>query len=264
MHATWNAIVKGSGDTLMTTIAVAGGAMVVAAAALPFLPLPARESWPFLAASTLLQIAYYGLVARTYHIADMGMAYPLMRGSAPMLVALFSAFFLGEMLPTLAWAGLAVLCAGIFAMAGASGRGAGRKGMGLALLNACAIAGYTLVDGAGVRVSGSPAAYILWITLLPGLLLSGWAMLWRRQAFRAYLARRWHLGLLGGAGAVLSYGLALWAMTRAPVAIVAALRETSILFGALIAMVILKEKLGMARLVPIGLIAAGAMLLRLT
>ena len=174
LHATWNALVKGGDDKILTTILVAGSGAFIAILFLPFLPAPAEPSWPFLAASTVLQIIYYVLIAQTYRIADMGEAYPLMRGTAPLLVAVVSVTFLDEPFAPLAWLGVLTICAGILGMA--VGRRAGRgKGVSLALLNAVVIACYTLIDGAGVRRSGAPAAYTLWIFLLTGAPLVLWA-----------------------------------------------------------------------------------------
>ncbi len=264
LHAMWNAVVKGGSDTLLTTVLVAASAALLAVAALPLLPAPAPASWPFIAVSALFQIVYFILVAATYRVADMSQTYPLMRGSAPLLVALASTAWIGEPLSTSAWIGVAVICAGIFGMAADGRRGGNRMGLLLALLNAVVIAGYTMIDGLGVRRSGAPAAYTLWIFLLTGLPLLGWALLARRRTLADYAVRNWHLGLIGGVGTLASYGLALWAMTMAPVAVVAALRETSILFGTAIAGLLLKERLSAARIAAACVIAAGAAILRMT
>lgn len=263
LHAAWNAIVKGGGDTLLTTVLVTGAAALLAIVSLPFLASPARESWPFIAASALFQIVYFVLVARAYRVADMSLTYPLMRGTAPLLVALASVMWLSEPLSAYAWLGLGVICGGILSMAGAIPRGANKAGVVLALGNAIVIAGYTLIDGVGVRKSGAPAAYTLWIFLLSGSTLVAWALTSRREYFGSYMDRNWHLGLIGGAGTIGSYGLALWAMTVAPVAVVAALRETSILFGTAISALVLHERVGRARIAGVCIIAAGAILLRL-
>jgi drug/metabolite transporter (DMT)-like permease len=263
LHAMWNAVVKGSSDTLLTTVLVTGSAALIALAALPLLPAPAAESWPFIAASAVFQIVYFALVAATYRIADMSQTYPLMRGTAPLLVALASVAWLGEPLTLPAWIGVGVICAGILVMAADGRRGEDRTGMMLALLNAIVIAGYTVIDGIGVRQSGAPAAYTLWIFLLTGLPLLAWAMLARRRAFAGYAARNWHLGLIGGIGTLASYGLALWAMTKAPIAVVAALRETSILFGAAISALVLKERVSPTRIAAVCVIAGGAAILRM-
>ncbi len=262
LHATWNAIVKAGDDKLLTTIMVASAAAVLSAALLPFLRLPASASWPFAIASAVVQIAYFLLVARTYQIADMSQAYPLMRGTAPLIVALVSVFTVGDALSPIGWAGVIGICLGIFSIA-LGGRLQDRKGVYLALLNALVIASYTLIDGIGVRRSGSPAAYTLWIFLLTGLPFAVWAMTARRSRFLAYMRRYWGRGIAAGIGATASYGAALWAMTLAPVAVVAALRETSILFGILIAGLVLKEPIGSRRIIAAGIIACGAALLRL-
>lgn len=138
----------------------------------------------------------------------------------------------------------------------------GKTGAALALLNAAVIASYTIIDGLGVRSSGSPEAYTLWIFLLTGVPLAVWALSARRETFRRYSISNWHFGLIGGAGTVASYGLALWAMTMAPVAAIAALRETSILFGAAISGLVLKERVGPPRVAAACIIAAGAAVLR--
>ncbi|MDQ7217563.1 DMT family transporter, partial [Enterobacter cloacae] len=162
----------------------------------------------------------------------------------------------------LAWAGIGVICLSILAMA-MNGRLQSRKGIWLALLNACFIAGYTLVDGTGVRLSDTALGYTLWTFFMNGFCLLCWAMVARRREASSYLRLHWKKGLLGGVGTMGSYGLALWAMTQAPLAVVAALRETSILFGALIAFVLLKEKVAGLRIAAALGIAAGAILLRL-
>ncbi len=263
LHAGWNAIVKSGGDTLLTTVLVTASAALLAIVSLPFLPSPAQESWPFIAASTVFQVGYFVLVARAYRVADLSLTYPLMRGTAPLLVALASVAWLAEPLSAHAWLGVGVICAGILSMAGVMKRGANRAGILVALSNAVVIAGYTLIDGTGVRRSNAPAAYTLWIFLLTGVALSAWALTARHKAFREYVRRNWRLGLIGGGGTIGSYGLALWAMTVAPVAVVAALRETSILFGTAISALVLHERVGRLRIIGVCIIAAGAIMLRL-
>ena len=262
LHATWNAVVKGGVDKLLTTCMIASAASFIALAAIPFLALPARESWPFIGASVVLQVLYFVLVASTYRVADMSQTYPIMRGTAPLLVALVSVLVLHEPLSALAWLGIGVICLGILSMAAAPSAGH-KKGLVLALINALVIAGYTLIDGLGVRKSGAPAAYTLWIFLLTGIPLAAWALAARRAAFCRYVAGNWRLGAVGGAGTVASYGLALWAMTHAPIATVSALRETSILFGVVISAWVLKEHLTRVRIIAACIIAVGAMVLRL-
>jgi drug/metabolite transporter (DMT)-like permease len=262
LHATWNAIVKSAGDKFLTTIMVTAAAGGLSAALLPFLTAPAPTSWPYAVASALFQITYFLLVARTYQIADMSQAYPLMRGTAPLLVALVAVFRMGDALSLVAWIGVVAICLGIFSIALGS-KLKDRKGVYLALLNALVIAGYTLIDGIGVRRSGAPAAYTLWVFLLTGVPLTLWVLTARRSVFVPYVSRYWRLGIAGGIGTTASYGLALWAMTVAPVAVVAALRETSILFGTVIAGLVLKEHIGLRRVISACIIACGAAILRL-
>jgi drug/metabolite transporter (DMT)-like permease len=262
LHATWNAVVKGGDNKLLTTCMIASIASLIASTVIPFLELPAKESWPFIGASVILQVVYFVLVASTYRIADMSQTYPIMRGTAPLLVATASVGLLSESLSSFAWLGIAIICIGVLSMAAAPSIGQ-RKGMLLALVNAAVIAGYTLIDGVGVRKSGAPAAYTLWIFLLTGLALAVWAFAVRRREFCRYLARHWRPGVIGGFGTVVSYGLALWAMTAAPIATVSALRETSILFGVVISALVLKERLTGRRIMAACIIASGAMVLRL-
>jgi drug/metabolite transporter (DMT)-like permease len=262
LHASWNAIVKAAGDKLLSTIMVTACAAALSAVLLPFLPTPAAASWAYAAASAVFQIVYFLLVARTYQVADMSQAYPLMRGTAPLIVAVVSVLRLGDVLTPIAWTGIVAICLGIFSIALGS-RVRNRRGIYLALLNALVIAGYTLIDGTGVRRSGAPAAYTLWVFLLTGIPLAVWATAAHRSVFTAYFVRYWRLGVAGGVGTTASYGLALWAMTVAPVAIVAALRETSILFGTLIAGFVLREHVGPRRLISACIIACGAVILRL-
>jgi drug/metabolite transporter (DMT)-like permease len=263
LHASWNAVVKGGRDKLLTTVLVASASGAIAALVLPFLAQPAPASWPYLAISAAIQVLYFALVAGAYGAADMSQTYPLMRGLAPVLVAAAGAAWLGERLSPAAWAGVALVASGVAGMAlGAPGRRS-RAGTLLALANAVVIATYTLIDGAGVRLSGAPVAYAMWLFLLAVPPLLGWALVARRAAFLRYARGNLRLGMVGGIGNMGSYGLALWAMTGAPVAVVAALRETSILFGMAIAGLVLGERVGRGRLAAAGLIVLGAVGLRL-
>jgi len=184
-----------------------------------------------------------------------------MRGTPPLLVALVSSLLLGVTISLPGWLGVALISAGLLSLTLRSSKGNGR-GVVFALVNALVIASYTLVDSFGVRASGSPIAYTMWIFVLTGVPLAAWALLGRRD-FLPYARGNWHLGLAGGLGTLISYGLVLWSMTMAPVALVAALRETSILFGTIIAVLVLKEKVTRTRLIAVLIIAAGAAALKL-
>lgn len=263
LHAAWNAAIKRAPDKLLASCAVTTGAAVLGACALPLLPAPAAASWPFLAASSLLQVAYYLLLARTYGETDISLAYPLMRGGAPVLVALVLALGGAEPLDPAQCLAIALVCAGGAVTCLGGGLRTARGAAAPALLTAAVIAAYTLVDGLGVRRSGAPAAYTAWLFLLTGL---GVPLACRARLggrLPGYLAARPLLALLGGAATGGSYGIALWAMTLAPVAVVAALRETSIVFAVAIAAWGLREHVGRARVAGAALIACGAAALRL-
>lgn len=259
LHAGWNAVIKGSHDTLLSTALVMGSAGLIALPLLPWLPLPAAASWPWLATSVLLQLGYYLLVARTYRVTDMGQSYPLMRGIAPIMVALLGAFGFGEPLHPLAWLGIGLVSSGILTMA----TGLPRKHLALPLFTACVIAGYTIVDARGARASGHAWSYALWLALLSGLPLLLWLAATRRAAFAAFLHGNLAKAAIGGVGTLGSYGIALWAMTRAPMAMVAALRELAIVFGLLFSVLLLGERVSTGRVLAAGLIVCGAITLRL-
>jgi drug/metabolite transporter (DMT)-like permease len=262
LHASWNAIVKSAPDKFLTTVMVTTMAAGLSAVLVPFLTEPALSSFPYAIASAFLQVIYFLLVARTYQVADMSQAYPLMRGTAPLIVAVVSTFQMDDALSHFAWMGVMAICVGIFIIA-LGGTLKDRKGIRLALLNAFVIAAYTLIDGIGVRKSGAPAAYTLWVFLLTGAPLALWVITARRSTFVPYVGHHWRLGIAGGIGTAASYGLALWAMTVAPIAVVAALRETSILFAILIAGFVLREPIGPRRVISACIIASGAAILRL-
>jgi len=240
-------------------------AACVAALALPFLPQPAPASWPFIGFTVLLQTLYYTLLVAAYRHGDMSHVYPIMRGAAPLMVAALSATLIGEAVSGARWLGIGLICGGVLGLAlhrpGHSMTQ--RTATAFALGNACVIASYTLLDGLGVRRSGAPAAYALWIFLLNGTEQLLLILIWRRRAFAGYVRGRWLQAVAGGASTVGSYGLTLWAMTVAPVALVAALRETSILFATVISALMLKERVTLQRLACIVLIIAGALALRL-
>jgi drug/metabolite transporter (DMT)-like permease len=263
VHAGWNVAVKRAGDPRTDTVAVFLGAGLVAAIVLPIIGLPAPASLPWLLAAVVLQIGYVLLLAGAYGVADIGVAYPLMRGAAPMIVAGVSAGVFGEALSATAWIGIAGVSLGILSLAFAARRSGAGRGAALALVNACFIAGYTLVDGYGVRLSGSAAAYTLSESLLTAVPFLVWVLAVDRGGMLARLRGRLGVMVGGGVATTTSYGLALWAMTLAPVATVAALRETSIVFALVLARFVLGERPGRARIGAAVLVALGAAVLRL-
>lgn len=263
LHAGWNTLVKGSDDKFASAIAISMAAALMAALLLPFTAQPAPESWPFIAISSGLQTLYYALVAAAYGRAEMSQAYPVMRGGAPLIVAGAMALFFAETMPPLGWAGVALISAGILALALTGRQGPQVSGLGFALVNAVVIAAYTINDGLGARLSGAPIGYTLWIAVATAPPILMLALCRRGPGIFAQILRRRRDGILGGAATTLSYGIALWAMTLAPIAMVAALRETSILFAIALSALILGERITPARIASVALLGLGAALLRL-
>jgi drug/metabolite transporter (DMT)-like permease len=263
LHALWNALLKSaSGEPMLDTALIVAGATIVCAPLVLVVPLPARAAWPFALASMLVHFAYYVTLAGAYRRGDLSFAYPLMRGVAPLLVTLAGVAVLGEHLRPNALTGIALISFGIMLIAWfASGRHTA-SAVRWAIANAAIIAAYTLIDGAGARAAGNPWSYAFWLMFLEGIPFVGW-ILWRhRGEARAYLVRRWRRGMLGGAASVAAYAIALWAMTRAPVAVVAALREVSVVFAAILGTVFLNERFGWRRLAGAASVAAGVAALR--
>ncbi len=265
MHASWNAIAKAGANKLLdiTAMAVAGGGLC--ALVLPFLPVPEPEAWPWLAASLLLHFIYFMALVGAYAAADLSHAYPLMRGIAPLLVALFGALLLDDGLSTPMWAGVLLISCGILLPFWLNpGDKAGLlKSSSFALANAVVIAAYTLVDGYGTRLSAHPLSYCLWLFLLDPLPILAIALARHGNGVWQHFRTRWVPCTVGGILTVAAYGIVLWAMTRAPIAAVAALRETSVIFAALIGSVLLREGLGVPRIIGAVLVAGGIAALRL-
>ena len=264
LHAAWNAIVKSSPDKQLDTVLVTAGAAVISVLSLLFLPAPAPQSWGYLVASALIHVAYFAFVAAAYRTGELSYVYPIMRGSAPLLTAMVAVALLAEPLGLGGWGGILLISTGILLLAANQWR-QGRFDVPqtlFALGNAVVICIYTLVDGIGTRLSGNAFSYVGWMLALNALLLVGVAALHRPEALVAHARTRWHLGLAGGAFTWGSYSIALWAMTQAPLAMVAALRETSVIFGTILAAVVLKEKFGSIRYAAALLVCAGAVSLK--
>ena len=265
LHATWNVIIKAGSDRLLDTVLVACGAASVAMLALPFVPLPEKGSWPYLCTSIVFNLVYFILVALTYQTGDLSYAYPIMRGSAPPLTAILAALTVGEPLSLGAWSGIALISGGILMLMGDSWR-SGRLHLATAafgLLNSLVIVAYTVVDGIGVRLSGNAWSYTLWLFVLIPLPLLTLVLFTRPRAFLSQLHARWKPGFVGGVCTTASYGLALWAMTFAPIALVAALRETSVIFGTVFASLFLHERFGLVRFLAAGAVTLGAVAIKL-
>ncbi|MGZ5194244.1 MAG: EamA family transporter [Ramlibacter sp.] len=264
LHASWNALVKSSSDKALDTAVIH---IVGSIIALPFALLvgwPVAAAWPFILTSVVIHIAYYIALTGAYKHGDLGLTYPLMRGTAPLLVALSAALTVGETLSALSWAGVIGVSGGVLALGLSRHALDSPRAVGFALANAVVIAIYTVVDALGARASGNALQYVLALFVLDGwpfglmvFLRRGGAVAW------PYARGRWPIATFGAAASLGSYGIALWAMTRAPVATVAALRETSVLFAALLGSWFLKETFTVRRIAGTAVIVAGVMALRM-
>jgi drug/metabolite transporter (DMT)-like permease len=262
VHASWNALVK-SGDDRLASVAIIGATQIlVSLALLPFVtPLP-LAAWPYVAVSTALSTAYMLALQHAYRAGDFSQVYPLARGTAPLVVALLSVLILGEVLSGLAWLAIGTICIGIVSLGLSRGPARDAKPILWALLTGLFIGCYTLIDGLGVRAAGDPTAYRVWMSLATGAFTVVCALALRGRA-AAPTPRTIKLGALAGA---LSYGSAwtvMWAMAEAPIALVSALRETGIVFAAIIGVVALNERLDLARAASIASTLAGTALLKL-
>ncbi len=265
MHAGWNALIRGAPDKGLYTLLLHVCSALLASVGLLFVGGPDRASWPLLGLSALLHTAYILCLMRAYEGGQLAVSYLLMRGLAPLLVCLLSTPLLGETLSFEAWLGIAAILLGVLTIASTSGQSLGlvlRHPSGrAALLNAAIIAAYTLVDGQGARLSGNPVAYVLTLALFEPLGILAYELR-RRPALLHYFRRHWPLGLLGAGVATSAYCIVLWAMTQAPIAVVAAMRESSVIFAVLIGSLWFKEGRLRAGLLASLCVVTGVLLLK--
>jgi drug/metabolite transporter (DMT)-like permease len=265
LHALWNVLLKSGGDKQLDAVGLAAGSGVVALVAAPFLGVPAPASWPWIAASATVHIAYFWLLAEAYRWGDLSFSYPIMRGGGPLIVTVAGVAVFGEVLSWAQTAGVLLVSGGIlaFAMHSARDPGAQRKSLVFALGNALVIASYTLIDAKGARLSGAPVGYAMWFFVANGVVITAVGALQRGRELPRHLARTWRRTLGGGALATGAYGIALWAMTLAPVALVAVLRETSVVFAAALGALFLGEAFTARRAGATLAVLAGLAALRL-
>jgi drug/metabolite transporter (DMT)-like permease len=265
-HAGWNALIKVGLDPLSTTTLISVGSGLVALVLAPLTGVPAGAAWPWLIASVLIHLVYFASLIESYRTGDLGQVYPIARGSAPLMTATATSIFIGETLSATGWTGIVALVAGVLLLSARGGRQLAeidRRAIGFALFTALTICAYSVVDGIGARLSTNPNAYSVWLFVGIAIVMVPYALYRDGRDVIPAMQNFWMRGFAGGALQVLSYGIAIWAMTVAPIAIVATLRETSVLFGAAIAVVILKEPLQAVRIVAACLIVCGLILIRL-
>ncbi|MER7846410.1 DMT family transporter [Kitasatospora sp. NPDC096077] len=265
LHAVWNGLAHRIPDKMvgfaLINLTYTACALVLVAVN----PLPAAAAWPYLLASTAVQTVSTVLLLKAYQLGDFGQMYPIARGSAPLLVALLSVVLLGQHLGVGELAGVVVISCGLIGLAfaqGIPGR-AQLPALGAAAGTGVMIAGYTVLDGSGVRHAGTVGGYVAWLFLLQGPALV--AVVWARRGRTLLTGVRPVLpvGILGGVLSLTAYGLVVWAQSRGNLATIAALRETSIVIAALIATVVFRERLGRLRLTAAFTVLGGIAVLEL-
>lgn len=264
LNAGWNALIKVSGDRIATMAVVTLLGSLVSLLALPFVEMPEPASWPLLAAAILLHTAYHFVLAVAYNHGDLGQVYPIARGSAPLLVTLGAAVFAGEVIGGMPLLGVIFLAVGVMSLAldRRTGLSQNPRAILFALGTGACIASYTLVDGLGARQAGSVMGFAVCLTIGDGLLTFLIALIWKGTAIRQVVRTNLRPAMLAGGMQVGAYWIIIWALAHAPLGMVSALRETSVLFAALISTFILKEGFGVWRFVSAGLIACGIVLTR--
>ena len=265
LHATWNALVKLDGDKLAVLAMISITEAVICLVLLPFVDFPAPDAWPFLLVAVAIHTGYKLFLYFAYQFGDLSHVYPLARGSAPLIVAVVSVLVLGEALSGQATLAITIIGLGIISLT-LEKRAYGLKDLRPALLalgTGGFIASYTIVDGLGARLAGSPHGYMAWVTLLdaPPFLLIVFMMRGRKAV--SMVRSHWRAGIAAGASAYVAYWLVIWALTLAPMAAVAAVRETSIIFAVVIGVCFLKERLNLVRLAAIMTTLTGSVMLKL-
>jgi drug/metabolite transporter (DMT)-like permease len=262
MHAGWNAVVKMGNDRLLALLLIKGPTMLVAAATLVIVGLPAKAAWPYLLASTGISMGYYYFLVRAYHAGDLGVAYPVARGSAPVATLILSFLIAGEQPTPAGAAGVLIISAGIVVLGWQRNAGKGHAASVLwAIAVGLTIAGYTISDGIGARASGNPIGYAAALNILTGIPLAAVAFAVRRGAALDALRHGWRTGLAGGVLMFGAYAIVIYALVLSPMASIAALRETGVIFAAVIGTVALRERYGAKRIAASAMVAAGIVVL---
>ena len=264
LHATWNAVVKGGRDKTLSMAAIVLGHAPFALAVLPFVPMPAPESWPLVVVSTTLHLGYQFFLIWSYRTGDLTQVYPLARGSAPLIVAVVSVGFLGVMLERVEIAGVVIIALGIVSLGLVRQKDGLRNPAAtrLALVTGCFIASYSLVDGIGARQAGTALGFYGWSTILNAIVTAIILLFYDRSILRRLPPEGGLVFVVGGGASYLAYALVVWSFTQAPIALVTALRETSIIFALLIGVFVLKERLSLMKVASTAVVLGGVALMR--
>jgi len=264
LHAAWNALVKAGNDKHLSMAAVVLGHLPFAMIVLPFTPLPAVESLPYLFAGIGLHAGYQLLLLNSYRFGDLTQVYPIARGSAPLIVAFISVIFLGVVLERLELIAVLIIGAGIISMSLVRQQDGVRntKAAMLALTTGCFIAAYSLVDGLGARLAGTAMGFFGWLTIGNAILCVLYMGITKPYVLKELPIKAKKTFLIGGSASAIAYALVIWSFTQAPIVLVTALRETSIVFALLIGVFFMKEKLNLAKVFSTMITLFGAALLR--
>jgi drug/metabolite transporter (DMT)-like permease len=264
VHAAWNALVKSDGDRLTLIKIMSLAQLVLSLLLLPLVAMPPAEAWPYLIASAIVNIGYMLFLNQAYRSGDLSHAYPLARGAAPLIVAAISVMFLGETLSLASQLAVMLIGLGITSLSITRGVEGLRdlRMVGFALGAGGFIAAYTLLDGLGARAAGSPHGYMVWVSIVASALIVATTHVMRRGSPRPATPQTLRRGVVAGLTSYFSSWLVIWAMTLAPIPLVSALRETSIVFAVAIGVLFLKERLNLARLISVATTLAGTMILK--
>tara|TARA_Y100001960_G_C14736125_1_gene860395 strand:+ start:604 stop:1434 length:831 start_codon:yes stop_codon:yes gene_type:complete len=266
LHASWNAFVKAGNDKLLSLALMHACSGALGLCLLPFLPLPNLASWPYLAVSAVLHWGYYVFLINGYRHGDLGVVYPLARGSAPLMIAVTGTIIAGERFPPLAMAGLALASLGIVSLSFENGLTTKRtfKPILFAIGTALWITAYTLTDGLGVREAGSQLSYIIWLFVLEAVTFCPFVIAMRRRTWKSYYRHHWQGLWFSGLVAALAYGIVIYVMSTHPMAWVSALRETSVVIAVLIGAFFLKEQHLLFRVTAALVVIAGIAIMHLS
>ena len=264
LHAGWNALIKLGTSKLTSMLILTLVQGSIGAAIATTRPLPVGGVWLWLIASGIFHAVYKLFLAFAYDNGDLSRVYPIARGAAPLMVMVIGAAILTDRIAPLEYAGIVTLGAGIILMArGVFRLDESRRLVPLALGSAMATAGYSLVDGLGARVSGDAVTYVAWLFVFDVAIMVPACLALRGPDVFSANRRAWTLGALASLGSYAAYAIAVWAMTQAPIALVTALRETSILFAMLIGWILFGESMDRGKAIAAALIIGGVVLTRL-
>lgn len=265
LHATWNTMIKFSGERLLVIACMDSVALLFVVFAVGFVSLPPLEIWPWIIASALFELLYRYLLIQAYRVGDLGLVYPLMRGLSPLVVLVLTLVFAGEVLSTQQVLGILLIPFGMLCLLwqGGGGDRLPWSMLPVVLLIGLCIGCYTFLDGQALRRWSHPLDYLVWLTLLSAWPFPLLALVRKRAAFSLFWRTQWRLGLSVGLCVLLSYALVLWAMQLGSIAEAAALREVSVILVVLFGMRYLKEPFGRPRLIACGLVLIGMFVMKL-